>query len=272
MNPSEKIIVAVDVNSLPKAEKLISPLRGQVDLFKVGLELITSEGAPAVMKLMDGLAVHTFFDGKFKDIPNTVANAVWAVINMGVSMFNVHCLGGPDMMKAAATMARAHSDCLSRDPPKVLGVTILTSLDLSDLARMGLWSNVFAENISDPDRLTRAKQGELKRIVVTLATLAKECALDGVIASPQEITAIRQACGPDFLIITPGVRPQWAATQDQKRITTPREAILAGADYLVIGRPITNPPPEIGSPLEAAKRIAEEIHQALEYKAKGVTV
>lgn len=143
----------------------------------------------------------------------------------------------------------------------VLGVTLLTSLTYDDLVELGIKKPI---NFADPKKLKEAQHQEIFDLVVRhFAYLAQECGLDGVIASPQEIRDIRSYCQPKFLVVTPGVRPVWAAAGDQKRVMTPGEAIKAGADYLVIGRPITQPPPEIGGPIEAAKKIADEIAQAI---------
>jgi len=243
-SPSDRIIVALDSPTIPEAIKIATSIGKDVGALKVGLEILTSEGAPNVVKALSSWE-KIFFDGKFKDIPNTVAGASRAATRLGVWMFNVHCLGGVAMMSAAVRAAEDEAKKLNTNRPLVVGVTILTSIDVKALNEIGF------EHIRDGD--------ELKRLVVRLALLAKQAGLDGVVASPQEIVNIREACGSDFLIVTPGVRPLWAAAGDQKRVMTPGEAVKAGADYLVIGRPITNPPPEIGTPAQAVKKILEEI-------------
>ena len=160
-------------------------------------------------------------------------------------MFNVHTMGGMEMMKFAAIAAEEESSKLEIERPAILGVTILTSVDQDILnQQLGI-------------------TGDMEAQVVHLAELAEEAGLDGVIASPHEIEAIRKHVSKQMLVVTPGVRPTWAAAQDQKRIMTPGEAILRGASYLVIGRPITKPPAEIGTPVDAAKQVAEEIATAL---------
>lgn len=261
--PHERIIVALDVDRLETAHQLVLALAPHVGLFKVGLELLTAEGAPAVVQHVRSLGAGVFLDGKFKDIPNTVAGAVRAATTLNVQMLNVHCLGGRAMMEAAVAAAqKAVEDraTLLVRRPVILGVTILTSLTYDDLVELGVAPQI---NYAEPDQ-SNAKREFMERLVASrLAWLAQECGLDGCIASPQEIRAIRDYCGPDFKIVTPGVRPAWAAAQDQKRVMTPGEAIAAGADYLVIGRPILKPPLEIGSPVNAAKRIAKEIAEAL---------
>lgn len=256
MEPKDKIIVALDVDSLPKALKLVEALHPFVGYFKVGLELLMSEGPDRVVYEIKERGGKVFCDGKFMDIPNTVAGASRSVTKLGVEMFNVHCLGGSAMMKAAVKAAKELSESMGTIPPLVLGVTILTSLDYQDLVEMRLMKEL---NIADTVELAETKNSMIRRLVENLALLAQESGLAGVIASPQEIDVISRYCEPELLIVTPGVRPIWAAVGDQKRVMTPGEAVKAGADYLVIGRPITKPPSEIGDPVEAAKRIAEEI-------------
>jgi orotidine-5'-phosphate decarboxylase len=203
-------------------------------LFKVGSQLFTAEGPRAVEKLA-GLGFGIFLDLKFHDIPNTVAGAVAAAARLPkVRLLTVHTLGGVAMMRAAReAVARKKSR------PAVLGVTILTSHDAATLRSVGISGS--------PGLRARA-----------LARLAKEAGLDGVVASAHEARAIRRACGRNFLIVVPGVRPASAAVNDQSRVATPTEAIRAGADYLVVGRPITAAP----NPRAAALAIAEEIASA----------
>lgn len=243
---------------------LAKTLAPYVGYFKVGLELLTAEGAPQVVKAIQKVGGKIFYDGKFKDIPNTIAGAVRAVTRLDVQIFNVHCLGGPEMMKTARKTAEEEAALrggMGGVPrPLVLGVTILTSLDYDDLVEMRLAPKL---NIADAEELKQIQTDFIKKLVQNLAYLAQEADLDGVVASPQEIQAIREYCQPEFLVVTPGVRPAWAAVGDQKRVMTPGEAIKAGADYLVIGKPITKPPPEIGSPVDAANKIAEEIEEVL---------
>jgi orotidine-5'-phosphate decarboxylase len=231
-----RILVALDVPKLDAALDLVRLLRGRVGGFKVGLELCTNAGVPQVVEAISAEGGEVFLDLKFKDIPNTVAGAARAAARPGVLMFNVNCDGGPAMLRAAAEAARA-----APARPLVIGVTLLTSLGQAELnGPLGI-------------------PASLETHVVRMALLARECGLDGVVASPREAAAIRQACGPEFVIVTPGVRPVWSAEGDQQRITTPLDAMRAGVDYLVIGRPITAPPPEVGGPVEAVERIIAEI-------------
>lgn len=232
--PKEGIIVALDVNNLEAATKLVEVLAPHVGGFKVGLELMMAVGAPTAVKAVQALGGKVFLDGKFHDIPNTVAGAAKAIAVLDVLMFNVHASAGIEAMMAAVA---------NRGQSLVLAVTILTS---------------FEENNAN-----LIYGGPTKAKVLQYARDAKLAGCDGVICSPQELELLgKRPELKDFLKVTPGVRPVWAAAGDQKRIMTPAEAIKAGATALVIGRPITNPPPEIGGPVEAAKRITEEIASA----------
>jgi orotidine-5'-phosphate decarboxylase len=214
---------------------LARQLRGAAGFFKVGKQLFTAEGPQAVRKLA-GLGADIFLDLKFHDIPNTVAGAVAAAADLpGVRMMNIHTTGGLAMMRAAREALAG-----KKNPPALLGVTLLTSLDAQALRRVGI-------------------SGSVASRVVALARLAKEAGLDGVVSSPQEARAIRRACGPKFLIVVPGVRPSGDSAQDQSRVATPSEAMRAGADYLVVGRPIT----AAKNPREAALAINQEIAAAL---------
>jgi len=180
-------------------------------------------------------------------------------------MFNVHILGGRAMMMAA----RLAVDELfpTGEKPMIFGVTVLTSMDANDFIDFGL----FDFSKLGPEVVEAAKKGRLSELVTRLAVIANECGMDGVISSAENASAIREACGPELKIYTPGIRPIWAVAQDQKRPTTPADAILAGTDLLVIGRPIQKPPAEIGTPVDAAKRIADEIDEALAMLAKQTT-
>lgn len=242
----DKILVALDVADISSAISLVKQLAPHVGGFKVGLELMNHVGAPQIVEAVRDAGGMLFFDGKFHDIPNTVAGAVRGATLPGVGLLNVHCLGGPSMMKAAKEAATAEALVKKIPVPKVIGVTILTSMDVAELQTIGM------QQIHESRDVTI--------LVGHLALEAKKSGLDGVVSSPQEVSLIRELCGPDFLIVTPGVRPQWAALGDQKRVMTPQDAVAAGADYLVIGRPVTNPPKEIGSPADAAQRIVAELN------------
>lgn len=230
----DKLIVALDVPTLEAAGDLVRQLSGVVRWFKVGLELFVAEGPRAFDEVFAAGARHVFFDGKLHDIPNTVAGAARAAARHGVTMFNVHALGGVEMMHAALEAAE---QVRGASRPKVIGVTILTSLDQPTMNRELCIS------------------GTVETQVAHLARLVQQAGLDGVVCSPQEIAAVRAACGDGFLIVTPGVRPAWAARGDQRRVMTPAEAVAAGADYIVVGRPITHAP----NPVEAAERVLSEL-------------
>ncbi|MCS6777465.1 MAG: orotidine-5'-phosphate decarboxylase [Chloroherpetonaceae bacterium] len=245
MEPAQRIICALDVDNAYRAIQLVQQLRDLVGVFKVGLELVTATGIQIFDKLRDAGAQRIFYDAKLHDIPNTVAGAMRGVARLGVWGVTVHASGGRAMLEAAVQAARQaiHSGPDDATPPQtlVLGVTVLTSIDATALHQ--------ELHVADP----------LEAYVVHLAQLAYQAGCDGVIASPQEIEALRGAVpDPDFLIVTPGVRPAGADPGDQARILTPAEALRRGASYLVIGRPITAAP----DPVAAARRIAEEIAHA----------
>jgi len=229
-----RIIIALDVKTREEGLALASALK-EARVFKVGLELFTAEG-PALFKKLKALRKDVFLDLKLHDIPNTVAGAVRSAERHGARMMTIHTSGGREMMAAAAETAGRISQETGRPKPLLLGVTVLTSLKGPDLAEVGV-------------------SGEVASQVLRLASLAKGAGLDGVVCSPQEIEVLRREFGRELVIVTPGIRPSWAAAQDQKRIMTPAEAVEKGADYLVIGRPVTGAP----SPQEAFLRIVEEI-------------
>ncbi len=227
---AERILCAIDTADLGAALDLAEALAGRIGGLKIGKQLFTAHGPDAVARIT-GAGHQVFLDLKFHDIPATVAAAVAAAAALGCFVLTVHASGGPEMLRAAARATAAIAN-----PPLVVGVTVLTSLNDGDLDTVG-------------------QSGPVPRQVLRLAELARECGLGGVVCSPHEITALRGALGGDFKLIVPGVRPDWAGADDQKRIMTPAEAVAVGADYLVIGRPITR----AADPAEAAGRIADEI-------------
>ncbi len=215
--PKERVIVALDVETADEARRIVAELDHRAAAFKVGLQLFTSSGPELVREIARDHRI--FLDLKFHDIPNTVAKAAVEAARLGVWMLNIHAAGGREMM--ARTIDAVHTMCdvekLAR--PLVLGVTVLTSSDANTLRETGIESDVGDQ-------------------VLHLARLAQGAGLDGVVASPLEISMLRREAGSEFVIVTPGVRPEFATNDDQKRVMTPRRAVSEGADYLVIGRPI----------------------------------
>jgi len=234
-DPKDKIIFALDVDHFSEAQRWVTLLKDRVGIFKVGKQLFTHAG-PKVVDMIRQKGQKVFLDLKFHDIPNTVAKAGEEATKLNVTMFNLHALGGFEMMRKTVDASRATAKNLGIPRPLILAVTILTSMDEEILKEVGL-------------------QGPLLEEVGRLALLASRAGVDGVVASPQEIGIIRQKCGEKFLIVTPGIRLPTDKKDDQKRTLTPKEAIAAGANYLVIGRPIK----EAKDPLEAVQKIIEDI-------------
>ncbi|OLD64129.1 MAG: orotidine 5'-phosphate decarboxylase [Acidobacteria bacterium 13_1_40CM_2_68_5] len=231
MQPSERLIVALDVGSRENALSLVAALRPKVQRFKIGMELFTTCGPPLVREILEK-GGQVFLDLKFHDIPNTVARSAVAAARLGVGMFTVHLSGGSMMARRAVDELEAHCQVYRVPRPKVLGVTVLTSLTTDDLEQLGVGRSVEDQ-------------------VVALAEMGKSAGLDGVVSSPREARLIREACGRDLLIVTPGIRPEGSEQDDQSRTLTPKIALEAGADYLVVGRPIV----KADDPLEAAETI-----------------
>lgn len=228
----KKIIFALDVNDPSEIDRFAALLSGRVGMFKVGKELFTTAG-PSAVQSVQRHGGQVFLDLKYHDIPNTVAKASLEAARLGARFVDMHALGGAEMMRTAAAAVQKE---FGAERPRLLAITILTSSTAETLRQVGIADSV-------------------EQMVVRLARLARESGMDGVVASPLEIGLIREACGPEFLIVTPGVRPSFAAVDDQKRIMSPAEAVRAGADYLVIGRPIAR----AADPAEAAQLIVDEI-------------
>jgi orotidine-5'-phosphate decarboxylase len=231
MNARDRLIVALDVPKADAARALVERLAGRVGMFKVGSQVFTAAG-PALVQEIVARGEKVFLDLKFHDIPNTVAGAVASASRLGVSLVDVHGLGGRAMVEAAVGALPAMAT-------RLLAITILTSHDDDTLDEIGV-------------------NGTMLDSVRRLAVLAKEAGADGVVASPHEVALIREACGSDFLIVTPGIRPAGSARGDQARAATPGAALAAGADYLVVGRPITEAP----DPATAADAIVREMEGA----------
>ena len=226
--PANPVFCAIDTDDLGRAEALGRAVAGGAGGIKFGKEFFTAHGPAGVRRVQAACGLPLFLDLKWHDIPNTVAGAVRAAQPLAPFLLNVHASGGPAMLKAAREASRGET--------LVIAVTVLTSLDESDLDAVGL-------------------RGPAAARAVALARLAQNCGLDGVVCSAHEIAAIRAACGPAFRLVVPGVRPAGAETGDQKRVTTPRDARRAGADYLVVGRPITG----AADPAAAARAIVESL-------------
>ncbi len=239
MPHANKVFCALDTPSLDIALGLANRMKGTLGGMKLGLEFFGAQGPVGIRRVAEtGMPI--FLDLKFHDIPNTVAQAVTSVTPLAPLMMTIHAGGGQAMMRAAAEAARETAAKAGVPRPKLLGVTVLTSLDDSDLHAAGV-------------------SGSVEDQVVRLARLAQDSGLDGVVCSPKEIVPIRRACGPDLILLVPGIRPAGAALGDQKRVMTPREAVDAGATYLVIGRPIT----EASDPRAAALAIADSLDAAV---------
>ena len=222
IDPKDRILVALDVETRDSAVGLADSLRGSVGGFKIGSRLFTSEG-PSMVRTLTDRGERVFLDLKYHDIPNTVATAVAAASQLGVWMVNVHASGGTAMMRAARDAAHESAARTGQRAPLVIAVTVLTSMNQAALKEGGIVIDLMDQ-------------------VLRLAELTKEAGLDGVVASPRETAGIRKRCGEDFVIVTPGIRAADAAKDDQERTMSPGEAVAAGANYLVVGRPIIAAP------------------------------
>ena len=239
MTHADKVFCALDTPSIDVALGWANRLKGTVGGLKLGLEFFGAQGPDGIRRVSEtGMPI--FLDLKFHDIPNTVAQAVTSVTPLAPLLLTIHAGGGRAMMRAAVDAARETAAKAGVARPKILGVTVLTSLDESDLQAGGV-------------------AGSVEDQVVRLARLAQDSGLDGVVCSPREIAPIRRACGPELILTVPGIRPSGAALGDQKRVMTPREAVENGATYLVIGRPIT----EAADPVDAARAIALSLGEAV---------
>jgi len=236
LQPKNPILCALDTTELGDATVLAAKVGDIVGGIKLGLEFFCANGPKGVLQVMKASALPIFLDLKLHDIPNTVAGAMRAAVALKPFIVTVHTGGGRKMMEAAVKAAREEVIDNAINPPLVIGITVLTSLDQEDLKEAGIARGL----------VTQARKAAL---------LAQSSGLDGVVCSPKEVALIRKDCGPKFKLITPGVRPSWAPMNDQKRVMSPAQAIAEGADYLVIGRPIT----AAKDPGSAAMRIADEL-------------
>lgn len=234
----DRLILALDLDNLERVKNLVRILAGEVGMFKVGKQLFLHSG-PLVVKLIHEMGGEVFLDLKFHDIPTTVARAAIEATRLGVKMLNVHASGSLEMMRW--TVKEVNRVCRQEKlkRPTMLAVTVLTSLNKSDLSKVGVG-------------------GEVVDQVVRLALLSRQAGIDGVVASPHEVAQIREACGQRFIIVSPGIRPRGKSRDDQSRVMTPAEAIRTGADYIVVGRPIV----EAKDPLRGANEIITEMEES----------
>ncbi len=235
MQHDDRLIVALDFPTLEQAKSCVLELGDAVSYYKVGMELYYAVGSE-IIRFLKSQNKQVFLDLKLQDIPNTVAHALTVLSSLGADMMNVHAVGGRKMMSEAVKAVHAAAEAAGKPAPKLIAVTILTSMDNEQFADLN-YKNTIAEQ------------------VISLAKLAKEAGMDGVVASPQEASAIRAACGKDFLIVTPGVRPAGASLDDQSRVATPAGAFKNGSSHIVVGRPIT----KAENRQAAAAAIVEEI-------------
>ena len=235
----ERLVLALDVDDGETALGLVERLKEYVGVFKVGMQLFTREG-PEIIRRIRERGSKVFYDAKYHDIPTTVSRAGRMAVGLGVYIYNVHTLGGYEMMVETAQATRREAGKSGGEKPLILGVTVLTHMNQEILKEVGI-------------------ERSLEEEVIHLAKLAQRAGLEGVVSSPREIRAIRAACGADFLILTPGIRPPWAEENDQRRRMTPGEAIKSGADFLVVGRPIL----QARDPVEAAQRILKEMEESI---------
>ncbi len=234
----QKLVLALDVEDIKEAKELVDSLSPYIGTFKVGLQLFCGYGLEIINYIKEKNS-NFFLDVKLHDIPNTVEKASYNVVKNGANFFNVHATGGVEMMRAARKGALEACEKYNKKPPLILAVTILTSISQEVLKN---------ELLNDTN---------IESLVIQLAKNAKEAGLNGVVASAKELKAIKKELGDDFIVLTPGIRPSWSLTDDQKRIATPKSAIADGADYIVLGRAITKAQDKI----EAIKKIYQEIKE-----------
>ena len=237
----DRLILAVDTSDISEARHYLDELHAHVGVFKIGLQLFTHYG-PEILKIFQSANAKIFLDCKYLDIPNTVAKAAEAATAHGVQMFTIHASGGTEMLKATSIAVNSCARNLGVTPPTILAVTVLTSISAETLR------NELSVSL------------EMKEQVAKLARQCRDSGITGLVASPEEVATLRAELGKEMVIVTPGVRPDWADANDQKRFTTPAQAIRNGSDYLVVGRPITS----AKDPRAAAQKIVEEMQAALE--------
>lgn len=245
----DKLVLALDVDTMEEAKVLVKELKDYVGTFKIGMQLFTSEG-PEVIKMIHSEGGKIFFDGKFHDIPNTVAKSSANLVKHGVTFFNVHVQGGSKMIGTTVKLARETAKRHGFDKPKILGVSILSSFGQRTLTEELKVNMVIDDYVS------------------SLAKLASETGLDGVIASATDIAKFKKECGEDFIVLCPAIRPTWSVVNDQIRIATPADAVKSGVDYMVVGRPITS----ANDRVSAAQLILDEVENALQKKEQELFI
>lgn len=236
----QKLVLALDVEDINEAKTLVDQFSPYIGTFKVGLQLFCGYGLEIVNYIKEKNA-DFFLDVKLHDIPNTVKNASYNIIRNGANFFNVHATGGIEMMRAARLGADSAAEKFNRKKPLILAVTVLTSIN----------QDVLSNELSNTKKV--------EEFAIQLAKNAKQAGLDGVVASPKELKGIKKALGDDFIVLTPGIRPLWAAKDDQQRIATPSSAIKDGADYIVLGRAVT----KADNKVEAMEKIYKEIQEVI---------
>lgn len=247
ISAKDKIILALDVDTLDEAKMLVKELKDYVGTFKVGLQLFTSVG-PDIIKVIQDEGGKIYFDGKFHDIPNTVAKACSNLVKHNVTFFNIHLQGGSKMLTSSVKISKETAKRYGFDKPTILGVSLLSSFGQRTLTE----ELCVEKNIDD--------------YVGRLARLAYDSGLDGIVATASDATRIRKECGDDFIILCPAIRPTWSVVNDQIRVVTPTDAVRAGVDYMVIGRPITTANDRVA----AAQLILDEINEAMDQKQEKV--
>ncbi len=267
MQSDKRVIAALDDMTLQQAFEMTGKVKGLVAGVKVGFELLCDEGAHAIMDGLRDMGVPVFFDPKLHDIPSTAEKAARKLVRHGAWIINLHCSGGIKMMMAVKKGVDEETTKLALTmKPLVIGVTVLTSLDYLALAEIGFINRV-GESLACHSNEKVNEEKEVRELALQMARLAQSCGLDGVVTSPREASAIRLACGPNFQIITPGIRLADGKTDDQVRIATPAGAIEAGADWLVIGRPVT----QAEDPRATLELINQQVAEALAKKEGAVT-
>lgn len=260
MELKDRIILASDLRSLKKALHLVKELKPYIGCFEAGVRLGASVGLPRAIKAIKSQGVKVFVDAKVIEIPTYAADVIKSLTKLGANIITLSCFSGPEMLKAAAKAAVREANSRRISSPLLLGVGPLTSQDYCDLVEMGIAHKL---NIRNPEELAEAQKDLLRRLTQRLALLSQESGLDGFITPGDQIRTVREYCDPEFQVFATGVRPKWASLGDHKRAVTPYQAFKDGADWIITGDSIMNPPPRIGSRVAAVEKISKEIERAL---------